>query len=70
MHHSGGLRAKRRWLAWRRYQRRCDALVGVRSGYGHWRTMQGRLFDGYARAGARWCYVGRYAPIGIRDVRA
>lgn len=68
VHHSGGLKAKRRWLKWRRYQRRCDALAGWEYsgliGFCRHPRMRGMVM-----AYGGWAEKGRYAPIGIRDVR-
>lgn len=68
VHHSGGLRAKRRWLAWRRYQRRCERVSGTTFVIAQhaWRH---KMLPGYVGAHTAWSYVGRYPPIGIRDVR-
>lgn len=72
VHHSGGLRAKRRWLRWRRYQRRCEALAGYVDPGDRW-FLPDRPYHphlrGFVTAYARWAHAGRYAPIGIRDVR-
>lgn len=72
VHHSGGLRAKRRWLKWRRYQR----WVGEKQSYPSWWPSPhrpvghtGAGYRGYVMAFRGWSYRGRYAPIGIRDVR-
>lgn len=69
VHHSGGLRAKRRWLKWRRYQRRCEALAGPWYAWMRGTVAAHPHLTGFVMAYGGWAEKGRYAPIGIRDVR-